>query len=242
VKRLFAILFCTALLVGALWAPAMAGSGPKPTKPPDKTCDDILPAGIKTDIEDGHPTLVVNAPAGTVFDQVCVKAGSANSGYGPEFFSGCGGLATCTISHSSGKDISHWSYTTKTLPPPPPPPPPDPVCEDEAALNYGEEGECEYAPPPPPPPPPPPTPPPVCQSYNVGTWYECNTGNSTYTATSAGKCWCQGLTGRVHYHTTYDCGKTYVEEGNWKDAPESLGYYPAPVCAIGGGGGECLSK
>jgi len=68
------------------------------------------------------------APANKIIVALCVKAGSAKQGNGPEAF-GVGTNATSvTIRHSSGKDISHFSVkltdkavvTLPTVPPPPP--------------------------------------------------------------------------------------------------------------------------
>lgn len=174
------------------------------TPPPDLHC----PSGWIVKYEGNYNSTVL--AAGTEF---CVKAATNNSG--KLIADGTTSLYDYVTWLNNGgqhPDVSYYVVYSRPTPPP---------CDEE---------EC-----PPPPPPPTPPPPPVCTPYNVGTWYECNvTGNSTYTATSANKCWCQGLTGRVHYHTTYDCGKTYVEEGNWDDAPDWLGYYKAPACYIGG--------
>jgi LPXTG-motif cell wall-anchored protein len=49
------------------------------------------------------------APAGKLIVKVCVKAGSANQGDGPETYYDGPGVASVTISHSSGKQISHFS-------------------------------------------------------------------------------------------------------------------------------------
>jgi hypothetical protein len=292
-----------------------------------QTCDTLLPGGVKTDIDGSHPTLVISAPAGKVFDQVCVKAGSANQGLGAEFFAGCSGLSTCTISHSSGKDISHWSYTAKVVTTPPPRPQnlnltfmqpcqpaegqppvtmarwrvrnpnafavdyavdkagtgqilsgtapagdsffetpwgaqtlilkwssgsntkaggntyngtvcplPDPVCHDETALNYGEVGECKYDDTPPPLPTPTPPPPVSCEPI-THMWYQCNTGNWTWSGPSGSKCWCQGLNGHRVTQESYDCGATWT---TWFDGERTkvdyswLGFYPGEVCPIGG--------
>jgi hypothetical protein len=83
----------------------------------DQVCPDLdtghLSAGNQT-------SLVITAPAGQVIVQVCVKAGSAQQGDGPEFTNFDPGVTQTTISHSSGKEISH--YSVKYGPPPGPPP------------------------------------------------------------------------------------------------------------------------
>ncbi len=99
----------------------------------------------------GEPTsLVITAPEGKVIVQVCVKAGSVNQGDGPEITNFNPGVTETTISHSSGKGISHYSVKYADAPPPPngtappngtvpppevkqPPPPPRPGAAAAAA-------------------------------------------------------------------------------------------------------------
>ena len=77
-------------------------------------------------------------------------------------------------------------------------------------------------------------------------WYQCSTGAWTYTpGGSADKCWCGGLNGHRVTRESYDCGEhwTYWYDGVRTDGYRWLGFNrPTPVCAIGGGGGECLTK
>jgi hypothetical protein len=100
----------------------------------------------------GDPTSVtITAPEGQVIVQVCVKAGSAQQEEGPEFFNFDPGVTETTVSHSSGKEISHYSVqfadapppttaappttappVTQAAPPPPPPPPPGPAAAPPA--------------------------------------------------------------------------------------------------------------
>jgi hypothetical protein len=83
----------------------------------DQVCPDLDTGKIDPP---GDPTsLVITAPPGQVIVQVCVKAGSAVQGDGPEFTDFDPGVTSTTISHSSGKEISH--YSVKYGPPPPPP-------------------------------------------------------------------------------------------------------------------------
>jgi hypothetical protein len=104
--------------------------------------------------EPGKKTKVtVSAPDGSLIDGYCVKAGSANQGLGPEFGTVDPPKASVTISHSSGKDISHYSLSYVEDPnaePDPEPtdeptddptPPPDEECEEEEEGD--EEGEDE---------------------------------------------------------------------------------------------------
>lgn len=95
--------------------------------------DEVCP-GTKVDVEnlpatiDGVTITLVDAdtvhfdiPEGSTV-QVCVKAGSAEQGDGPEFFTL---TADADLDHSSGKELSHVSVisvvTTTSTPPPPPP-------------------------------------------------------------------------------------------------------------------------
>lgn len=71
--------------------------------------------GVCDNLDTGHlsagnaTSTTIYAPAGMVIVKVCVKAGSANQGNGPEYTDYDPGVASVTISHSSGKEISHYS-------------------------------------------------------------------------------------------------------------------------------------
>ena len=72
----------------------------------------------------GNQTSVtITAPEGKVIVQVCVKAGSVEQGDGPEFTNLNPGVTQTTISHTSGKEISHYSVKFADAPPPNGPPP-----------------------------------------------------------------------------------------------------------------------
>jgi hypothetical protein len=74
----------------------------------------VCPAGTsgKIDVTGSYMTLTITAPDGYVITGYCVKAGSAKQGNGPEFYV-VDPAASVDISHSSGKDISHYSYTVE---------------------------------------------------------------------------------------------------------------------------------
>ena len=74
-----------------------------------QVCD--VPFGT-TKVESPTPEqLVVTAEPGFVIDKICVKAGSDNQGDGVEWIDG-NGATTITVSHSSGKKVSHFvAYT-----------------------------------------------------------------------------------------------------------------------------------
>jgi pyruvate/2-oxoglutarate dehydrogenase complex dihydrolipoamide acyltransferase (E2) component len=81
----------------------------------DQVCPNLdtghLSAGNQTSV-------TITAPEGKVIVQVCVKAGSAQQGEGPEFTNFDPGVTETTISHSSGKEISHYSVKFADAPPP----------------------------------------------------------------------------------------------------------------------------
>lgn len=60
--------------------------------------------------------VTVTAPAGQLISGYCVKAGSAQQGNGPEYVTIDPPATQVTITHSSGKDISHYvvSYVPAT--------------------------------------------------------------------------------------------------------------------------------
>jgi hypothetical protein len=86
----------------------------------ENTCEDN---GTKVDVVGDHATVEVSAPDGFLISGYCVKAGSARQGDGPELVVVDPPAATVTISHSSGKDVSHYTIdvvpvpTTTTEPP-----------------------------------------------------------------------------------------------------------------------------
>ena len=105
VRKMFSPLACIgtamvmALVATTLAMPqaALASGNDQVCQPQD---DHIEPDGNYTE-------MTVTAPAGKVITGYCVKAGSANSGNGPEYVDGLNATEV-TFSHSSGKDISHY--------------------------------------------------------------------------------------------------------------------------------------
>jgi hypothetical protein len=75
-------------------------------------------AGDKEDVGGEQTSIVVSAPAGYLISQYCVKAGSIQQGDGPEYYPVNPPAPTVTISHSSGKAISHYSLTLVQIPTP----------------------------------------------------------------------------------------------------------------------------
>jgi hypothetical protein len=126
-------LFAAALIAGMLAVPAFALGEGNPEQVCQGTKFDVeeLPQSVDVDGDgDIDVTISLIEPELVYFDfsdevataQVCVKAGSANSGDGPEYVTLEGDGA---LSHSSGKDLSHVSVISITLKPTTPPPPPD---------------------------------------------------------------------------------------------------------------------
>jgi hypothetical protein len=64
---------------------------------------------VKTDVVGAFKTLDLDATSGFLIDGYCVKAGSDRSGAGAEWVPVDPPVKSVTISHSSGKDISHYS-------------------------------------------------------------------------------------------------------------------------------------
>ena len=95
-------------------AAAVAASGDKPPSTPGHGSNDqVCPAGDsgKIDVSGSQASITVTAPDGKLISGYCVKAGSANQGLGPEFYTVSPPAKSVTITHSSGKDISHYSLT-----------------------------------------------------------------------------------------------------------------------------------
>ena len=72
-------------------------------------CDPLDSGKIDTT---GDPlTVTVTAPAGFLISGYCVKAGSAQSGGGPEYITLGTPVASYTFGHSTGKAVSHYSVS-----------------------------------------------------------------------------------------------------------------------------------
>lgn len=143
------------LLVGAAAlftaAPAYAGETPTPTPSPspsqppiEKVCDDLDTGHI----DGGDETsITITAPEGFLISEYCVKAGSAQQGDGPETVVLDPPQESVTISHTSGKEISHYSVAYVVAPTTPPttpsastPPATTPAATTPAATTGGGGG------------------------------------------------------------------------------------------------------
>lgn len=103
------------LLCGAAAVPPGGGAGAR-------VCPELDTGRIDTT---GDPlTVTVTAPEGYALGEVCVKAGSAQQGNGPELLVPDPGTTSLIVGHSSGKAVSHWSARFVPLPD-------DPVLPDD---------------------------------------------------------------------------------------------------------------
>jgi hypothetical protein len=95
------------------------------------------PAGISASIDGAQATITV--ADGVTLTAVCVKAGSAIQGEGPESWTAglpLVGPGELTVWHSSGKDISHISLAIEqSEPEPEPSPSPSPSPNPEPSPN-----------------------------------------------------------------------------------------------------------
>lgn len=102
-------------------APAYAGEA---TPPPHEQVCDGLDSG-KKDLPDGNLTFEIVAPEGYLITGYCVKAGSENQeDGGPEYETVEPPAASVVIKHSTGKDISHYSFSYEKITTTPPSTPP----------------------------------------------------------------------------------------------------------------------
>jgi hypothetical protein len=111
------VLGATALLVAGLVAsPAAAFAAPITAAPiaatPGTGDEATCPKDGKVDVSGEQETLVVTAEPGYLITGYCVKAGSAIDGDGPVDVEVDPPAATVTISHPSGKAISHYTLVT----------------------------------------------------------------------------------------------------------------------------------
>ncbi len=100
--RFAKFLLAAGLLCGAAVFPMVASANDNPG-----VCSGthLYPA------DDDTKSIEVTAPDGQLISGYCVKAGSIKQGDGPEYVVVDPPVKTVTISHSSGKDISHYTVT-----------------------------------------------------------------------------------------------------------------------------------
>jgi LPXTG-motif cell wall-anchored protein len=143
--RKMTVLGASALLVaGLMGSPAAAFAAPIAGAPvaitgggnDGATC----PKDGKVDVEGEHVTLEVTAEPGYLITGYCVKAGSDKQGDGPVDVVVDPPAATVTISHPSGKAISHYTLVTVKAEPTPEPTPSEPSQEPSVAPSGESEG------------------------------------------------------------------------------------------------------
>lgn len=106
-RRAYAILITMMLATGLIIG---AGASASATNVGNEKVCGPLSSG-KVDVSGDHQSLEVMAPEGYLIDEYCVKAGSANQGLGPEYVMVEPPQEKVVITHSSGKDISHYSVS-----------------------------------------------------------------------------------------------------------------------------------
>lgn len=145
--RKMTVLGASALLVAGLMAsPVAAFAAPLAGAPVATTNDGTCPEGGKVDVPKGEePTSIeVTADPGYVIVGYCVKAGSDQKGDGPVEVVVNPPKTTVTITHPSGKAISHYTvYYEPTSSPSPTPtstmPGEEPTTPGEEPTTPGEE-------------------------------------------------------------------------------------------------------
>lgn len=140
--RKMTVLGASALLVaGLMGSPAVAFAAPIAGAPvaitgggnDGATC----PKDGKVDVTGEQVTLEVTAEPGYLITGYCVKAGSDKQGDGPVDVVVDPPAATVTISHPSGKAISHYTLVTVKAEPTPEPTPSEPSQEPSGEPSEG---------------------------------------------------------------------------------------------------------
>ena len=119
-KRLFA-LGAAALLALGLYATASVVASAAPIDPTEAA---VCPEGGKVEVLGEQTSVTVTAPEGMLITGYCVKADLAKQWDGPVFVTLEEPATTVTITHVSGKAISHYSvfYEPTSTPTPTPSP------------------------------------------------------------------------------------------------------------------------
>lgn len=117
-KRLSALGAAVLLALG-LYATASVMASAVPIAPAEAG---VCPAEGEVEVSGEQTSVTVTAPAGMVITGYCVKAGSVRQGNGPVFVTLDEPATTVTITHVSGKAISHYSVFYEPTPTPTPTP------------------------------------------------------------------------------------------------------------------------
>jgi LPXTG-motif cell wall-anchored protein len=142
--RKMTVLGASALLVaGLMGSPAAAFAAPIAGAPVAATPsggESTCPKDGKVDVQGEQTTLEVTAEPGYLITGYCVKAGSDKQGDGPFDAVVDPPAATVTISHPSGKAISHYTLVTIKAEPTPEPSPSEPS-QEPSVVPSGEPSE-----------------------------------------------------------------------------------------------------
>ena len=111
--RIVATLGAAVLAFVGSAVPAAYADPPGDDDVTEQTCKDLYTPGVdgwseQINTKDDPETVTVTAKDGYLIDKVCVKAGSAKQGDGPETKEYPGGELEVTFGHSSTKDVSHY--------------------------------------------------------------------------------------------------------------------------------------
>jgi LPXTG-motif cell wall-anchored protein len=131
------------LLAGLMGSPAAAFAAPIAGAPVVATPsggESTCPKDGKVDVTGEQATLQVTAEPGYLITGYCVKAGSDKQGDGPVDVVVDPPAATVTISHPSGKAISHYTLVTVKAEPTPEPSPSEPS-QEPSVVPSGEPSE-----------------------------------------------------------------------------------------------------
>jgi hypothetical protein len=106
-KRKIAAVLAAALVVGGLTFGVASAASAAPNGNDGKVCENLDTGHIEPGTDASE--LVITAPEGKLIAEVCVKAGSVKKGNGPVYTEYDPAVESVTISHPSGKDISHYA-------------------------------------------------------------------------------------------------------------------------------------
>jgi hypothetical protein len=105
---------------------------------------DPLDSG-KIDLGGSNVTFEITADPGYLITSYCVKAGSIEQGNGPEIYPVDPPQASVIIKHTTGKEISHYSFTQELIPTPTPTPTPEPTPTPTTPPAGGGDGGAKLA-------------------------------------------------------------------------------------------------
>lgn len=125
------------LVAGLVGVPSAAYAAPASAAPVATTGAATCPKDGKVDVSGEQHSVTVTAPDGYLISGYCVKAGSVKNGAGPETVTVDPPVAEVTISHSSGKAVSHYTLVTVAAEPTPTEPPAP--AEEPAPTTPAEE-------------------------------------------------------------------------------------------------------